>query len=683
MNRLWRWMGLLVLCAAWHGGAWSQHDVLARLDAIYLLSEQDNVAALEQMRVLGESLDGGTPYPVQREYLSNRIAMELDSDTFDGVKASIARLQGLAQAQRDDAGMALAMAFDAATLLVAAQSTKALARLDAAQPLAQRSADPAVLWQYYLVRSNAELNLGKFELALDSALKCLQYADQHPRHARQSRLRAFNLLGTLYGVMKNYPRALAANNEGLALAKALDSRKMMALLYMDQGNIHSALGHYQDSIASNANALKASRNAGLPRLESNILNNMSDGYLRSHAYAKAEALARQVLAMARARGAQGLASTAQANLGFALIGQGRIPEGAAEVRAALKRFHAADAIADEEDVLGELGRMYEQRGFYREALATVREQQHLSVQLFRADREKAVASLQEQFDAVQRLKKIELLERDNSLKDADLRNQRLKQAVTLLGALVALLSGLGILLLYRRVHKTNEQLRDANQQLAISAVRDPLTGLNNRRAFLDLMGRRDPTTGLGRREGDSPDGLMILDIDHFKTINDTRGHAGGDAVLVEIAKRLRAAVRDSDMVMRWGGEEFLVYSPKASAQHLQSLARRVLKAVGEAPMLVGNQPLSVTVTAGFVLLPFSGVPETECNWERALQLADTALYLGKVNGRNRAYGLNRLLVPFAQAIAELERDISAALTANLVEWVEVLGPQAHGADVQG
>jgi len=176
---------------------------------------------------------------------------------------------------------------------------------------------------------------------------------------------------------------------------------------------------------------------------------------------------------------------------------------------------------------------------------------------------------------------------------------------------------------------------------------------------------------------------MILDIDHFKTINDTRGHAGGDAVLVEIAKRLRAAVRDSDMVMRWGGEEFLVYSPKASAQHLQSLARRVLKAVGETPMLVGNQPLSVTVTAGFVLLPFSGVPETECNWERALQLADTALYLGKVNGRNRAYGLNRLLVPFAQAIAELERDISAALTANLVEWVEVLGPQAHGADVQG
>ena len=68
--------------------------------------------------------------------------------------------------------------------------------------------------------------------------------------------------------------------------------------------------------------------------------------------------------------------------------------------------------------------------------------------------------------------------------------------------------------------------------------------------------------------GRNTDGLMILDIDHFKHINDTLGHAGGDIVLVEIVKRLRSTVRDSDMVMRWGGEEFLVYSPKASAVHL-------------------------------------------------------------------------------------------------------------------
>ena len=74
-------------------------------------------------------------------------------------------------------------------------------------------------------------------------------------------------------------------------------------------------------------------------------------------------------------------------------------------------------------------------------------------------------------------------------------------------------------------------------------------------------------------------------------------------------------------------------------------------------------------------MPFSGLSEVDCNWEKAMQIADMALYLGKVNGRNRAYGLNRLLVPFEQVMPVLERDISAALKGDMVELVEVIGPE--------
>jgi diguanylate cyclase (GGDEF)-like protein len=83
------------------------------------------------------------------------------------------------------------------------------------------------------------------------------------------------------------------------------------------------------------------------------------------------------------------------------------------------------------------------------------------------------------------------------------------------------------------------------------------------------------------------------------------------------AKRLRAAVRDTDMVMRWGGEEFLIFPPKANAEHLKNLAQRVLKVVAEDPITVGDTVLSVTVTGGFLALPFSGLSETECNWEKS------------------------------------------------------------------
>ncbi|MFZ2309099.1 MAG: diguanylate cyclase [Rhodoferax sp.] len=671
----WLLAGVLAVLMEWHGTAAAQPQTLAHIDAVYLLSEQDNAQALAQMRQLGDSLGRDAPYPVQREYWGKRIALELDSAQTDTAKASIATLLRLAQAQKDDNGMALAMAFDASVLVVAAKLEAALVKLGESRPLAERAADPEVLWQYYRVLGSAQLALGQFTQALESYLQCLRYADLQTRHGPQSRLRALSALSNVYAAMKNPQKALAVIDDALVLAAELDSRKMLATLYLNQGNQFAVLGRNKDSVQANERALKVSQDSGLARLEATLLNNIGDSYLRSHNYPRAEQLARQALVKYRALDDLGGALTAQANIGFALMGQGRVTQGVAEVRAALKRIHEAGARADEEDVLGELGRMYEQLGLYSDAVATIREQQQLSEQLFRADREKSVAALQEQFDAVQREKQIELLARANSLKDAEIANQRLQQVVTLLGAVVTVMGGVFVYLLYRRVRRTNEKLREANQQLEFHAVRDPLTGLFNRRSFFELMSQRAGDAVAGRREDDVPDGLLVLDIDHFKAINDSLGHAGGDSVLVEVAKRLRAAVRDTDMVMRWGGEEFLIFSPKANAEHLRNLAQRVLKVVAETPIAVGDTMLTVTATGGFLSLPFSGLSESECNWEKAMQIADMALYLGKVNGRNRAYGLNRLLAPFEQVMPVLERDISAALKAGMVELVEVQGPR--------
>ncbi len=659
------------------GVAMAQQESLDRIDAIYVLSEQDNAAALAQIRTLGDQITSATPYAVQREYLNRRVGIEQDSAQTEASKVSIAKLLALAKAQPkpDDIGQALAMAFEASMLVRAAQNATAVVKLDEARPVAVRSGDPEVLWQHYRVLGTAQLAMGKFEPALDSYLKSLEYADKQTRHPKQSRLRSLSSMSNVYAAMKNHDKALAVMDEALVLAQELNSKKMLATLYLNQGGELAELGRMKEYTEANERALQVSRESGLVRLEATVLNNMSDGYLRSHNYPKAEVLARQALVKYKELDDQSGVSTAQTNIGFALMGQGKVAQGVAEVRAALKLVHDTGAIADEEDTLGELGRMYEQLGLYSEAVTTIREQQKLSEQLFKKDREKAVAALQEQFDSVQRQKQIELLAHENSLKDATISNQRLQQIVTLLGSIVTVMAGVFVFMLYRRVRKTNLKLREANQQLEFHAVRDPLTGLFNRRSFFELMNKRALNASSGRREDDNPDGLMILDIDHFKHINDTLGHAGGDAVLIEIAKRLRSTVRDSDMVMRWGGEEFLVFSPKANAAHLKNLAQRVLNVIGKEPIAVGDKMMTITVSGGFLSLPFSGLSETDCNWEKAMQIADMALYLGKVNGRNRAYGLNRLLAPFEQVMPVLERDISAALKANMVELVEVMGPE--------
>jgi diguanylate cyclase (GGDEF)-like protein len=287
-----------------------------------------------------------------------------------------------------------------------------------------------------------------------------------------------------------------------------------------------------------------------------------------------------------------------------------------------------------------------------------------------------VATLQEQFNAQQRQKQIELLARENQLKDAEIQNRQLQQVILALAAVVMVMVGIVVFFLYKRVRKTNEKLIEVNQQLEFHAVRDPLTGLYNRRSFVDLMKARIILPEGERREDslENPDCLILMDIDHFKNINDNYGHAAGDAVLMEVARRLRNSVRDTDMVLRWGGEEFLIYSPRSNPAQLKNLVDRVLRAIGEEGMDVDGKKVPVTLTAGFISLPFSGMPETICNWEKALQIADMALYLGKVNGRNRAYGVTRLLKPYTEALPVLDHDLSAAIKDGMVELEEVHGP---------
>ncbi|BBB69025.1 hypothetical protein UNDYM_4772 [Undibacterium sp. YM2] len=99
-----------------------------------------------------------------------------------------------------------------------------------------------------------------------------------------------------------------------------------------------------------------------------------------------------------------------------------------------------------------------------------------------------------------------------------------------------------------------------------------------------------------------------------------------------------------------------------------------MRSIGEENIQADGASVPVTITAGFISLPFSGLPEAICNWEKALQIADMALYLGKVNGRNRAYGVNRLLIAYEEALPVLDHDLSAAIKAGMVELIEVHGP---------
>ena len=649
---------------------------LERLDGIYRTSLQDNSQALRELQAFASQLTADAPYAVRIELLRTRIPLLQAVGQVAATDADIAVLLKLGQQRKDLSVVVQATALAAGQRTEADRPDQALPLLLEVKAIADQSASPIAQLAWNRALGDVYSKLGNFEKALGHFLAALRLADQQPKRQARAKLDQLNSLGTLYWTMKEPQKSVEYLDQALALAPQVGSTTTLTSLKINRGNALTDLGRSSEALADYQDALKFSRASGLVESEIVVLINLADHYLRLRNFDLAATFAKHALSKAEKTGSKASGAIARANLGFAMAGQGNLQEGVPHINAAIAIYHETGARADEEGLLAELSEMYEKAGLYRDALSSSRQQFKLSREIFRADQARAISTLQEQFNAEQRQKQIELLARENKLKDAELVNRQLQQSVTLLAAAATLMGAGFILLLYRRVRQTNRRLKEANSQLEFQSVRDPLTGLYNRRCFLDLMKRRAIPPEGGRREAalENQDGLMILDVDHFKHINDSWGHATGDAVLVEVAQRLRTTVRESDMVLRWGGEEFLVYSPRAHPLHLEGLAQRLLEAIGGKPVMVGGYSSALTVTAGFIALPYSHIPETLCNWEKALQIADMALYLGKVNGRNRAYGVGPLRVAPEVALPVLDHDLSAALKADMLELTEVMGP---------
>lgn len=176
--------------------------------------------------------------------------------------------------------------------------------------------------------------------------------------------------------------------------------------------------------------------------------------------------------------------------------------------------------------------------------------------------------------------------------------------------------------------RRQDTVRDSLHDGLRAAVTDPLTGLYNRRYALPQLER------LARQQAAAgrPFAVLLLDLDHFKRVNDRCGHGAGDRVLVEVADRLRGALDTSDLAARIGGEEFLVVLPETGAESACSTARRLCRLI-EATPFSGAGDLALTVSIGIALGGSAGTPPQSP--EALLARADGALYEAKQAGRNR------------------------------------------------
>ncbi len=523
---------------------------------------------------------------------------------------------------------------------------------------------PRLLLTLYELRAGLFTDQGEFDQALRAAHRALALADGAAASPSR-RIFARLQLASTYSAAQQFEQSVKALEEAEQLA-AQDKRPLLRyFIEVSRGTIYQERDRAITERATLA-ALEAARETGLEDLISNALSNRADDFLRKKEWAGAIALTTEAVRLAQKRKDVFSESIARHNLGIALMHTGQVAQGRREVEAGFELAANAGSATGMDGLLEEYGRALQDVGLTQDAVQAYLKERQYRHQLYRDDLRKTVLEAQEALEAERRSREFELLNRDMSLKSEQLRASQLEFRLWLLMGGCVLAASTLLLLAYRRVRRTNMALQSTNERLKVQSERDPLTGLANRRHFQAAIRQREEQD---RLRGS----VFLIDIDHFKRINDQYGHAAGDTVLVEVSRRLRQALREDDLVVRWGGEEFLIVVKSCDPVFAQHLGQRLLEAIGGQPVVHERHTVPVTASIGFASFPVEphGI---SLHWERAIDMVDTLMYMAKAHGRNKAYGVQWADAQDGESLLQLAEQMEAAWHDGKVRLSTQAGP---------
>jgi diguanylate cyclase (GGDEF)-like protein len=505
---------------------------------------------------------------------------------------------------------------------------------------------PAVAWRD---RFNAALTNARALERLSDAAAGLEAALQAARLAAEAgsavdQLASLEQLASINMLRRDFRQALRDLDEALAQARALGNPNFIATQLINQGYVHAMLKDRPRQFAALQEALELARGTpALPDAELVVLNNLSNYYNGDpQGHGRAYQYALQGERLARKLGDRVTLAFTRTNRGVAMVYLGQVDGGLALAREGVATVRGMGLQLETAELLEQLSIAYEAAGRDADAIAALRERLLLLDQTAQRENDQAAQELQERFDAERKALEIERLSVQEQRSAAEAETRSLRRRVWAVGALALVLAGVLIGRGILQVRRRSQRLQTTNARLDAEASHDALTGAFNR-GHAERWLAAPPAATVG---------LALLDVDHFKRINDTHGHAAGDAVLQAVAQRLQDGLRGSDVLVRWGGEEFLLLLPGCDAAALQGPVGRALARLGQAPVpLPAGEPLRVTASAGACVWP----AHPGQTWQQAVHLADQALYLAKQGGRDRGTCVVFVTADVAQDAARLAR----------------------------
>lgn len=486
------------------------------------------------------------------------------------------------------------------------------------------------------------LNQGVYSTALESLRESLKLQQEG---AKAELDRTYHYLGLLYAGLREYETARGYLDRGLAEARRLADASREAPLLGSMARVANLHGAYNEalSVALEAERLADRLDSPPGRVFALIENGRAKLGLNQLDGAR-EALERGA-AIAEQIGQRGTLARYRGLLAEVALRQGRKRDALALWEAALPELSSGD---DQPQLLATyraLIPLLRDLGQLERAIDVGLESLVLQEQISGLDMNRRVAVMETTYRAQEDERKIDLLKRDLEIQSLRLKQEQMRSWVSA-GAVLTLVMVVGLVWVrYRESARLSRQLAESNAELsnhrealaqanaelekraealAKAASIDPLTGIANRRAFVEHFSVHwDEAMVRG-----SELSIALIDVDHFKRINDSAGHAVGDAVLCALADCLQSLLRAGTLLARWGGEEFVVLLPGADSAAAAGLSERLRAAVAS----INREDLpAITISIGIASIGGRQL----LRQEQLFDEADTALYRAKSSGRNR------------------------------------------------
>lgn len=530
-------------------------------------------------------------------------------------------------------------------------------------------------------------DLGDFDQALAAQLESLQIRERlgAPAPLYQS----YNTLGVIYDNLDQNTEAIGYLSRALTGWRSLKREPRIAAtlsnlagVYTETGDLDRALRLQREAMALRE---KLSNTSGMAI----SLDNVGTILTRMGRLDEARANLDSALAIRRRLGEK--KNTAATLLALARLEEraGRSREAEARIDEALRISTDISARDTQRTGFRELATLREARGDARGALAAWRSWARLDSALFNDAGAKRIEALRAEYEADRAQREIERLKSEAALDAAAAQRREILLVVILLSAAV-------LFLLYRRrvmrraqrdlereVRERTAELSEANARLRELSLTDTLTGLRNRRYVFHTVGADVAGAvrayGDARRAGTEPENadlmFYLLDLDDFKSVNDEFGHASGDMVLTQVARLLEQTARASDIVVRWGGEEFLILSRQSDREGGSAFAERLRQSVRQHMFRCDDgRAVRRTCSVGFAAFPFAPDDPEAVSWEVVLGLADQAAYVAKRSGRDAWVGIRGTGATEPAAVSASGAVVHAMVEAGELEIVSSVKP---------